>query len=48
MDNFTKLILLYNCSRYSSEELIGKPFIDFVHPDDVESTYQVAKLAKEN
>jgi PAS domain S-box-containing protein len=34
---------------YSSEELIGKPFIDFVHPDDVESTYQeVAKLAKEN
>jgi PAS domain S-box-containing protein len=32
---------------YSSEELIGKSFIDFVHPDDVESTYQeVVKLAK--
>ena len=32
---------------YEREELIGKPFIDFVHPDDIEATYQeVAKLAK--
>ena len=23
---------------YSTEELMGKPFLDFVHPDDVEST----------
>lgn len=32
---------------YSKEELEGKPFIDHVHPDDVEKTYrEVGKLAR--
>lgn len=28
---------------YSEEELLGRPFTDFVHPDDVESTLSVAR-----
>ncbi|MDI1304927.1 MAG: PAS domain S-box protein, partial [bacterium] len=32
---------------YSKEELEGTPFVDFVHPDDLEKTYkEVAKLAE--
>jgi PAS domain S-box-containing protein len=32
---------------YSKEELEGKPFIDLVHPDDLEATYnEIEKLAK--
>jgi PAS domain S-box-containing protein len=32
---------------YSKEELEGKPFIDFVHPDDLAATYhEVEKLSK--
>jgi PAS domain S-box-containing protein len=28
---------------YSEEELISKPFLDFIHPDDVESTKEVIR-----
>ncbi|MDP3274729.1 MAG: PAS domain S-box protein [Deltaproteobacteria bacterium] len=31
---------------YSSEELLGQPFVDFIHPEDIASTFaEVAKLA---
>ncbi len=28
---------------YSDEELLGKPFYDFIHPDDIDSTTKVAE-----
>lgn len=28
---------------YSEEELINKPFSDFIHPDDIESTQEIVK-----
>jgi PAS domain S-box-containing protein len=31
---------------YSEEELVGKPFIDFIHPEDLDNTYkEVEKLS---
>lgn len=36
-----------NVLGYSKEELEGTPFVDFVHPDDLDKTYkEVAKLAE--
>lgn len=29
---------------YTTEELLGRPYIDFVHPDEVESTQKVAEV----
>ncbi|HEY9640806.1 MAG TPA: PAS domain-containing protein [Coleofasciculaceae cyanobacterium] len=34
--------------KYSLDELEGQPFINFVHPDDVEATLQTAKFIRQN
>ena len=41
--NFTRVL------GYSTEELLAKPFIDLVHPDDCEQTrLQVVKLSRDS
>lgn len=40
---------LCNLLGYSKEELISQPFVNFVHPDDLKSTYQVfGDIKKDN
>jgi PAS domain S-box-containing protein len=31
------------CVGYSEEEMISRPFLDFVHPDDIEPTGNIAQ-----
>ncbi|MBW4360687.1 PAS domain-containing protein [Flavobacterium taihuense] len=41
-DRFVKML------GYSKEELLSRPFVEFVHPDDLEKTFEEVKLLSKN